>query len=118
MGDVLLQRIGKRMKQCLRELDTIARIGGDEFIAILPAMNEPEDAISIAEKLRQSIEEPFAVENCILGVSASIGVAVYPDHGVDEQTLQANADHAMYQAKSRGGNAVVLNEAGIAGKCA
>ncbi|WP_175105025.1 diguanylate cyclase [Pararobbsia alpina] len=118
VGDMLLQRIGKRMKQCLRESDTIARIGGDEFVAILPAVNEAEDAVSIAEKLRQSIEEPFAVENCILGVSASIGVAIYPDDGLDEKTLQVNADHAMYQAKSHGGNAVVLNEAGIAGKCA
>ncbi|WNC95481.1 diguanylate cyclase (plasmid) [Paraburkholderia sp. FT54] len=118
VGDMLLQRIGKRMKQCLRESDTIARIGGDEFVAILPVVNEAEDAVSIAEKLRQSIEEPFAVESCILGVSASIGVAFYPDDGLDEQTLQVNADHAMYQAKSRGGNAVVLNEAGIAGKCA
>jgi diguanylate cyclase (GGDEF)-like protein/PAS domain S-box-containing protein len=118
VGDMLLQRIGKRMKQCLRELDTIARIGGDEFVAILSDVNEAEDAVSIAERLRQSIEEPFAVENCILAVSASIGVAVYPDDGLDEQTLQVNADHAMYQAKGRGGNAVVLSEAGIAGKCA
>lgn len=67
VGDMLLQRMGKRMKQCLRESDTIARIGGDEFVAILPAVNEAEDAIPIAEKLRQTIEEPFAVENCILG---------------------------------------------------
>ncbi|HWZ50673.1 MAG TPA: diguanylate cyclase [Granulicella sp.] len=113
VGDMLLQRIGKRMKQCIRESDTVARIGGDEFVAILPVLNEVEDAISIAEKLRQSIEEPFAVENCILAVSASIGVAVYPDDGLDELTLQVNADHAMYQAKSHGGNAVVLNEAVI-----
>jgi diguanylate cyclase (GGDEF)-like protein/PAS domain S-box-containing protein len=116
VGDMLLQRIGKRMKQCIREADTVARIGGDEFVAILPVVNDAEDAISIAEKLRQSIEEPFAVENCILVVSASIGVAVYPGDGLDEQTLQVNADHAMYQAKSRGGNAVVLYEVGIAGR--
>jgi diguanylate cyclase (GGDEF)-like protein/PAS domain S-box-containing protein len=113
VGDMLLQRIGKRMKQCIRESDTVARIGGDEFVAIIPDVNEVEDAIAIAEKLRQSIEEPFAVEHCILEVSASIGVAVYPDDGVDEQTLQVNADHAMYQAKSRGGNAVVLNALGF-----
>jgi diguanylate cyclase (GGDEF)-like protein/PAS domain S-box-containing protein len=102
VGDMLLQRIGKRMTQCLRELDTIARIGGDEFVAILPDVNEADDAVSIAERLRQSIEEPFAVGNAILVVSASIGVAVYPDDGLDEQTLQVNADHAMYQAKGRG----------------
>ena len=118
VGDMLLQRIGKRMKQCIRESDTIARIGGDEFVAILPVLNEAEDAISIADKLRQSIEEPFAVENCILRVSASIGVAIYPDNGLNEEALQVNADHAMYQAKSRGGNAVVLSEVGIAGKFA
>jgi diguanylate cyclase (GGDEF)-like protein/PAS domain S-box-containing protein len=118
VGDMLLQRIGKRMTQCLRELDTIARIGGDEFVAILPDVNEADDAVSIAERLRQSIEEPFAVGNAILVVSASIGVAVYPDDGLDEQTLQVNADHAMYQAKGRGGNAVVLNEIDLAGKCA
>jgi diguanylate cyclase (GGDEF)-like protein/PAS domain S-box-containing protein len=116
VGDMLLQRIGNRMKQCIRESDTIARIGGDEFVAILPIVNEAEDAISIAEKLRQSIEEPFSVENCILGVSASIGVAIYPDDGLDEETLQVKADHAMYKAKNRGGNSVVLNAVGIADK--
>jgi diguanylate cyclase (GGDEF)-like protein/PAS domain S-box-containing protein len=116
VGDMLLQGIGKRMKQCIGELDTIARIGGDEFVAILPSVNDVEDAISIAERLRQSIEEPFSVENFILGVSASIGVAIYPDDGLDEQTLLVNADHAMYQAKSRGGNAVVLNAVAIADK--
>ena len=116
VGDMLLQGIGKRMKQCIRESDTIARIGGDEFVAILPIVNDVEDAISIAERLRQSIEEPFAVENFILGVSASIGIAIYPDDGLDEETLQVNADHAMYQAKSRGGNAVVLNAVGLADK--
>jgi diguanylate cyclase (GGDEF)-like protein len=116
MGDMLLQRIGKRMRQCIRESDTIARIGGDEFVAILPVVDEAEDALSIAEKLRQSIEEPFAVENCILGVSASIGGAMYPDDGLDEETSQVNADHAMYKAKNRGGNAVVLTEVDIAGK--
>jgi diguanylate cyclase (GGDEF)-like protein/PAS domain S-box-containing protein len=118
IGDMLLQRIGKRMKQCMRESDTIARIGGDEFVAILPDVNEAEDAISIAEKLRQSIEEPFAVEHCILEVSASIGVAIYPDDGLDEETLQVRADHAMYKAKNRGGNTVALNGVGIADKYA
>ena len=116
VGDMLLQSIGKRMKQCIRESDTIARIGGDEFVAILPAVNEVEDAILIAEKLRRSIEEPFAVENCGLVVSASIGVAIYPDDGLDEETLKVNADQAMYQAKRRGGNAVVLNAGGVADK--
>ncbi len=117
IGDMLLQRIGKRMKQCIRETDTIARIGGDEFVAILPIVSEAEDAISIAERMRQSIEEPFAVERCILEVSASIGVAIYPDDGPDEESLQVKADLAMYKAKKRGGNAVVLNEVGIADKC-
>src|ERR1700722_13592239 len=116
VGDLLLQRIGKRMKQCIRESDTIARIGGDEFVAILPVVAEAEDALSIAEKLRQSIDEPFVVENCILEVSASIGIAMSPENGLDEETLQANADHAMYKAKNRGGNAVVLTEVVISGK--
>jgi diguanylate cyclase (GGDEF)-like protein len=79
-------------------------------------VNEAEDAVSIAEKLRQSIEESFAVENCILEVSASIGVAVFPDDGVNEQTLQVNADNAMYRAKGRGGNAVVLCDVVLADK--
>ena len=118
VGDMLLQSIGKRMKQCIRELDTIARIGGDEFVAILPIANDAEEAISIAETLRQSIEEPFAIENLALRVSASIGVAVYPESGVDTQTLQVNADHAMYRAKSRGGNAVALHEVGVTDKLA
>lgn len=117
VGDTLLEHIGKRMKQCIREPDTIARMGGDEFVAILANVHEIEDAISFAEKLRQSINEPFVVGNRVLRVSISIGVAVYPEDGADEQTLQVNADHAMYQAKNRGGNAVVLYRAGIDGTC-
>lgn len=108
-GDLLLQAVAKRMLECTRESDTFGRIGGDEFVVLLPRIAQAEDALSVAEKMRLALAQPFDIQGYgNLKVSSSIGVAIFPDHGEDELTLSRNADNAMYQAKSRGIDSVHL----------
>lgn len=105
-GDLLLVEIAGRMRHAVRESDTVARIGGDEFVVIAPAIGEDEDAVQVAEKVRQALCEPFRIETHTLSVSSSIGIALYPEHGEDDHQLMRNADSAMYQAKNSGRNNV------------
>ena len=107
-GDALLIKVAKRMTQCLRESDTIARIGGDEFIVLLPDIDSAELVIKVAEKIRTALMTPMNADGFILKTSASIGIAIYPDHGLNASDLMTNADTAMYEAKSRGKNTVVM----------
>lgn len=108
-GDLLLRAVARRMLECTRESDTVGRIGGDEFVVLLPHINHPDDALAVAEKIRAALDQPFDIEGYgRLKVSSSIGVAISPEHGEDEFTLSRNADNAMYQAKSHGNNAVHL----------
>lgn len=107
-GDALLIKVAKRMTQCLRESDTIARIGGDEFIVLLPDIDSAELVIKVAEKIRTALMTPMNADGFILKTSASIGIAIYPDHGLNASDLMTNADTAMYEAKSRGKNMVVM----------
>jgi len=108
-GDLLLRAVAKQMLECTRESDTVGRIGGDEFVVLLPRIAQAEDALSVAEKIRQALALPFDIQGYgDLKVSSSIGVAIFPEHGEDELTLSRNADNAMYQAKNRGNNAVHL----------
>lgn len=108
-GDLLLQAVARRMQQSTRESDTVGRIGGDEFVVLLPAVLQANDALSVAEKIRAALAQPFHIDGYgALHVSCSIGVALFPDHGQDDITLSRNADDAMYHAKSRGNNAVQL----------
>ena len=97
-GDYLLQMIAPRLRQSIRRSDTIARFGGDEFAVVLPGV-ELEQAITIAEKIAVSMEEPFPIEGNQLSVDVSIGIALYPEHGVDSDTLLQRADVALYTAK-------------------
>jgi diguanylate cyclase (GGDEF)-like protein/PAS domain S-box-containing protein len=108
VGDLLLKEAAKRMQECVRESDTVARIGGDEFVILLPTIETEQDAILVAEKIRCALNLPFELEGRQLNISSSTGVVVYPDHGVDETQLVRNADVAMYYAKEGGRNAVVL----------
>jgi len=104
VGDKLLIEIAERLKRVLREQDTVARLGGDEFILLLPESNA-EGVRRVAEKLLDSITQPFIDEkNNELTVSSSIGIAFYPDDGLDFETLLKNADTAMYRAKRDGRN--------------
>jgi diguanylate cyclase (GGDEF)-like protein len=106
-GDQLLVVAARRMQTMMRDSDTLARIGGDEFAVILPSIVNETDAIVVAEKLRLTLEEPIELDDDQrIRVSLSIGVAFYPDHGTDETQLTKNADAALYRAKSQGRNRV------------
>jgi diguanylate cyclase (GGDEF)-like protein/PAS domain S-box-containing protein len=98
-GDVLLQEVSRRLRGALRTADTVARLGGDEFAILLPAVGDESAAIRTAEKILNSLEEPFPVESRTTRISASIGIALCPKHGGDWATLLRAADVAMYAAK-------------------
>lgn len=106
IGDLLLQQVAKRLQSCLREEDTLARIGGDEFIVLIARTNNDGDAGVIASKLLASIEAPFVVDGHHLRVTASIGVSRYPANGTNAHQLMTRADSAMYLAKAEGKNRV------------
>lgn len=109
VGDALLQVVARRLQGCVRESDIVGRLGGDEFVVLLPAIESEHDALRVAEKIRESLNQPFELEGELpLSISSSTGIAVYPEHGSDEAQLSKNADTAMYQAKDRGRNRVQL----------
>lgn len=105
-GDLLLKETAKRLQGCVRESDTVARIGGDEFVVMLPSIEASADALLVAEKIRQALSQPLEYNGQTLRVSASIGVAIYPEDGSNEAQLSKKADDAMYRAKIGGGNKV------------
>ena len=107
-GDWLLSRVAERMIGCVRAADTIGRVGGDEFVVLLAFVEEVQDAVLVAEKIRAALKKSFEGEGLTLHISASVGVAIYPDHGNNDTTLSRSADQAMYQAKARGGDCVVV----------
>ena len=111
MGDLLLKETAKRMQHCVRESDTVARIGGDEFVVLLPIIESPQDAILVAEKIRQAINKPFVLLDQSMNISSSTGIAIYPEHGNNERQLLKNADSAMYYAKESGRNKAILYQA-------
>jgi diguanylate cyclase (GGDEF)-like protein/PAS domain S-box-containing protein len=104
VGDILLRRVGTRLSKVLRKSDTLARMGGDEFLLLSPDISRPEDTEPVAEKILKSLRKPFRVDGHRLNISASIGIAVYPDDGKDIDTLIRHADAAMYQIKQKGRN--------------
>jgi diguanylate cyclase (GGDEF)-like protein len=98
---MLLQAVANRIKGCVRETDTVARIGGDEFIVLLHSIHACEDAESVAGKIRQVLVQPLRLDGHNLNIQPSIGVARYPEHGTEENQLFRHADEAMYSAKRR-----------------
>lgn len=98
-GDQLLRTVAERLRVCVRESDTLARVGGDEFVIVLSVVSDEDGISSAAGKVLAIISEPFIIEGQELYLTASIGVAVYPTDGSDAQTLLKHADLAMYQAK-------------------
>lgn len=111
VGDQLLCEVSKRFKNLIRSTDTFARMGGDEFILLLPNIKHIKNAIAIAQKILNSIEAPFCLEQHDVYTGVSIGISCYPEDGEDVETLIKNADIAMYQAKSLGRNRYqVFNE--------
>ena len=99
VGDLLLQAVGPRLAGPLRKTDTLCRLGGDEFAVLLPPSTSVETARSVASRLVEEILDPFMIEGMALELGVSIGVAVYPQHGTDLETLMQNSDAAMYKAK-------------------
>lgn len=112
-GDLLLQEAARRMQGCVRESDTVARIGGDEFVVLLPSLKYDRDVHEVGEKIRHALNLPFQISGNTLNISSSIGVAIYPAHGNNEMELVKNADLAMYYAKENGRNNVTIYHQGL-----
>jgi diguanylate cyclase (GGDEF)-like protein/PAS domain S-box-containing protein len=107
-GDELLLEMSRRLRDCVREDDTVARLGGDEFTIVLAELRHPEDAAGVAEKIIFAVQEPMTISGTTLEISASIGIALFPEDGNDPETLLRNADSAMYRAKESGRNTYQL----------
>jgi diguanylate cyclase (GGDEF)-like protein len=101
-GDSLLKSVAERIRRCIREGDTVARFGGDEFTLLIPRIDHVEDAAKIAQKILETLKIPFSIAEHELFVTTSIGISVYPTDGIDPETLVRNADTAMYRAKDQG----------------
>ena len=102
IGDKLLQSVTQRLVDCVRGSDTVSRQGGDEFVVLLSEVKHLEDAAITARRMLQAVAQVHSIDLHDLHVTASIGISVYPDDGVDAETLVKNADTAMYQAKEKG----------------
>ena len=102
VGDKLLQSVAKRLVDCVRAADTVSRQGGDEFVVLLSEMEQAEDAAITARRMLKAVAEAHSIGQHDLHLTTSIGVSVYPDDGMDAETLIKNADTAMYQAKENG----------------
>lgn len=105
VGDLLLKEVARRLQECLRrESDTVVRMGGDEFVVILPEIEASLDASRVAEKILHTLKQPFAIAGHDIHISSSIGIAAFPEHAADEKQLLKSADEAMYRAKEGGRN--------------
>lgn len=107
-GDLLLKEVASRLTEHMREIDTVSRIGGDEFVILLPKITKREDAMIVAEKIIQDIKAPCFINNHKLYVTTSIGISIYPEHATDIDRIVKNADIAMYEAKEIGRNNYVI----------
>lgn len=103
-GDEVLKHVAQRLLACVRETDTVARIGGDEFLLIATGLHTPENASQIAEKVIQFVSQPIIFNGRQAVVGASIGIALFPDHGNDKDQLIKQADEAMYSVKNASKN--------------
>ena len=104
LGDLVLQTVAERLTQCVRQGDTVARLAGDEFTAILPRIGGAESAARVAAKILVELAHPLHLRGpgVTVAITASVGVALYPDDGQDPSTLLKHADAAMYAAKRAG----------------
>lgn len=101
-GDQLLKEVAERVRGCVREGDSVARMGGDEFTLLIPHLDSIDDAAKIAQKIIETLKIPFSINERELFVTTSIGISIFPNDGTDPETLIRNADTAMYRAKDQG----------------
>jgi len=104
-GDVLLKMVAERLLATVREEDTVARMGGDEFIIALWHVSDTEYAATVASRAIEAVSQPYLIEGAAVSITTSAGVAIYPEHGEDIESLLKNADLALYEAKTAGKNA-------------
>ena len=104
IGDLLLKSVAERLKRQTRDQDTVCRMGGDEFIIVLSSIRDEADAAIVAERIVSAIDSDFDIQGRTLKVSCSLGISIYPEHGIDSEALIKNADAAMYGAKESGRN--------------
>ncbi|MDO8990786.1 MAG: diguanylate cyclase [Sideroxyarcus sp.] len=102
VGDWLLKQVALRMRECVRDSDTVARVGGDEFVVLLRTIESTADAVMVAEKIRNALNKPFDLAQQSLHISCSIGLVLYPEHAKNETEMLNFADIAMYRAKQEG----------------
>lgn len=115
VGDLVLKEVARRLAACIRKMDTVGRVGGDEFLLVLEELETHEVVHAIAAKLLEAIKQPIRQQNMDIGLTASIGIAFYPQDGRDPGSLIKQADTAMYGIKNRGRNGAGLYEPGPAG---
>ncbi len=108
MGDYLLKDVGKRLLKTIRDVDTVARIGGDEFIVLLPQVTDPKEIAVVGRRILETFKDPFIIKNHEIFSTASIGICLYPADGKDSVELLKNSDLAMYHAKEQGKNNYVF----------
>jgi diguanylate cyclase (GGDEF)-like protein/PAS domain S-box-containing protein len=104
IGDILLKETAQRLSKVLRQEDTLARIGGDEFVVLLESFSTPEKLTQIAQKFIEAIEQPLILRGTMVSIGSSIGISIYPDDGLNTAELLKNSDIAMYSAKQNGRN--------------
>ncbi|MEI6125448.1 MAG: sensor domain-containing diguanylate cyclase [Pseudomonadota bacterium] len=104
IGDLLLQAVAEKLTDILRKGDTVARFGGDEFVLVLPDQRDGQTALGVARMIIDAFRFPVVIDLQSLGITISIGISLYPDHGSDIDTILKNADSAMYKAKQAGRN--------------
>src|SRR5262249_10980299 len=100
-GDLVLKEVSHRILSCLRVTDTAARVGGDEFVVVMPGLRDRSEAERLAEIIMDSIRQPIPFRSQALVAGASVGISVFPEDGAQLETLMAIADHGMYREKSR-----------------
>src|ERR1035437_2874450 len=109
-GDALLIMVAARLVATVREEDTVARLGGDEFLMALWNVTGTDDAAKVALKVVEAVSQPYGIEGHTVRITTSAGIAIYPVHGEDADTLMKNADLALYEAKRAGKNACRISE--------
>ncbi|HVS30062.1 MAG TPA: EAL domain-containing protein [Thermoanaerobaculia bacterium] len=117
-GDNLLRQVAERLKSCVREEDSVARVGDDEFTLLLMKPSNVSDVTAVARKILQAVAKPMSVDDHEFNITTSIGIAFYPQDGGDAESLLKNADSALYQAKQAGRNSYQLCSAFLARKAA